>query len=68
MRGPILEFADLQALTGYERLADVERCLEAAGIKVFRGRAGVWTTLQLVNAAGGLSKPDGDAYPADLAA
>jgi hypothetical protein len=67
MRGPILEFADLQALTGYERAADVERCLETAGIRVFRGRSGVWTTLDLVNAAGGLGKP-GDAYSADLAA
>lgn len=51
----VLTFEDLQLLTGYRRRADVERALVAQGIKLFRGRLGPWTTIDLVNQAGGLS-------------
>lgn len=59
----ILEFDDLRQITGYHRLADVERCLHAQGVRVFRSRAGIWTTIDLVNAAAGL-KPAAAAEPA----
>ncbi len=69
MLGPLVQFPDLQQLTGYERMADVERCLRDQGIRYFRGRHGVlWTTLGLIEAAGGLTPanaPDAG-YSADL--
>jgi len=59
----LLKFDDLRALTGYERAGDVARCLRKQGIRIFEGRVGPWTTLDLVNAAGGLSsKGDSDEY------
>lgn len=55
--GAILEHDELQAMTGYDRPADIERCLQRQGIKVFHGRRGkLWTTVDLVNAAGGLHR------------
>jgi hypothetical protein len=68
MNPALLDFATLRAVTGYERQADVERCLTKAGIRFFFARSGVWTTLDLVNAAGGI-KPasNSDTYqPSDL--
>lgn len=50
-----LRFEDLQELTGYTRPADIERCLKKQGIGVFWGRKGPWTTMALINAAGGLT-------------
>lgn len=46
-------------LTGYTRPADVERCLRDQGVKFFWGKDGPWTTLELINAAGGL-RPSGN--------
>lgn len=55
MRGPIVEWEDICAITGYERPADAARCLRDQGIKVFEGRSGrPWTTVGLIEAAGGL--------------
>jgi Domain of unknown function (DUF4224) len=50
----VLEFEDLQRLTGYSRRSDVERALRSQGIRIFIGRRGPWTTLDLINQAGGL--------------
>lgn len=50
----VLPFADLAAAYGYSRAADVRRCLTRDGIRYFEGKDGPWTTLDLVNAAGGL--------------
>lgn len=50
----VLPFADLAAAYGYSRAADVRRCLTRDGIKFFEGRDGPWTTMDLINAAGGL--------------
>lgn len=52
----ILNLDDLREITQYHRAADVERCLKSQGVKVFWGRKGPWTTLELVNAAGGAGK------------
>jgi len=64
----ILRLPDLAEITGYTRAGDVERCLREQGIKVFRGKGGApWTTLALVNAAGGIQAvADADtSYPVD---
>lgn len=48
----VLTFQDLQHITGYQRRSDVERSLIAQGVRLFRGRTGPWTTLDLINHAG----------------
>lgn len=50
----VITFEDLKIVTGYERAGDVEKCLQRDGIRYFTNRKGVWTTLALVNAAGGI--------------
>jgi hypothetical protein len=54
MRGSIIECEDLLAITGYEKPGDAARSLRKQGIRVFDGKAGIWTTLELINAAGGI--------------
>lgn len=56
----ILTFQDLQHITGYMRRSDVERSLSNQGVRLFSGRHGPWTTIDLVNQAGGLEagKPE----------
>lgn len=54
MNPGVIEFASLRSLTGYKTQAAVERCLRSQGIKFFYAARGVWTTLDLINAAGGL--------------
>lgn len=48
---------DLERLTGYQRQGDVEKWLRQHRIPYFRGRIGVWTTLDAVNAALGITTP-----------
>jgi len=50
----VLTNDDLKALTGYERTADVRRCLDGQNIRYFFGRNCIWTTIGLVEAAAGL--------------
>ena len=67
MSAATIDYEELKELTGYQRRGDVERCLKDQGIRFFIGRAGVWTTVDLVNAAGGLQAPaKSEAYSADL--
>lgn len=47
---------DLERLTGYKQQADIERWCHKNGVRFFRGKAGVWTTLEAVNAALGLTR------------
>ena len=66
MLGSLLQTSDLLALTGYQKAGDAARCLRRQGITVFEGKDGPWTTLQLVNAAGGLREFGGvGAYKPD---
>lgn len=51
----VLSCDDLREVTGYQRAADIERCLVEQGVKVFRGRLGPWTTIDLINQAGGIT-------------
>jgi len=54
MNSNILTFEELQKLTHCERMGDVQRHLEKDGIRYFHGRKSIWTTISLVNAAGGI--------------
>ena len=45
---------DLERLTGYTRQADIEKWCQHNGVRFFRSRAGVWTTVDAVNQALGL--------------
>jgi hypothetical protein len=58
------DHADLERLTGYTRPADIERWCEANGVRYFRSRAGIWTTLDAVNAALGVKR--GESTPPRL--
>lgn len=60
----LVSTAQLRDLTGYQRGADVKRCLLAQGIKCFDGKDGPWTTLDLINAAGGIKPAPGADQPA----
>ena len=50
----LIDTDTLKELTGYERSGDLERYLRDQGIRYFPGRRGPWTTVDLLNAAGGL--------------
>lgn len=62
----ILTFEDLKRITGYGRRADVERTLQEQGIRVFRGRSGPWTTVDLINQAGGLRPATQEHYGVEI--
>lgn len=62
----VLTFQDLQQVTGYQRRSDVERTLMEQGVRIFRGRSGPWTTLDLINRAGGIEPDSDDRYGADI--
>ncbi|MDH4763381.1 hypothetical protein OMP44_10780 [Pseudomonas sp. CBMAI 2609] len=62
----ILTFQDLQSITGYNRRADVERILLDQGVRIFRGRTGPWTTLELINQAGGVKPASQERYGVDI--
>ncbi|WP_122561392.1 DUF4224 domain-containing protein [Pseudomonas viridiflava] len=62
----VLVFTDLQRITGYQRRSDVERSLVDQGIRLFRGRTGPWTTLDLINQAAGMKPAAAERYDADI--
>lgn len=62
----VLTFQDLQRITGYARRSDVERTLADQGVRLFRGRLGPWTTIDLVNQAGGLRPGTPEHYDAGI--
>jgi len=65
----VLEFSDLQRLSGFDRRADVERWAATIGLPVKACRGGVWTTLDALNRALGLPAANDDEhspYPADI--
>lgn len=66
MANGLLSTAELEQATGYRRPRDIERCLEQAGVRYFPGKDGPWTTIDLINAAGGLRSASNDPYPIDL--
>lgn len=67
MIGQIVEFEDLQRLSGFARRADVERWAQTAGVPVKPCRGGVWTTLDALNRALGVAAANDDgAYSPDI--
>lgn len=50
----ILTSKHLSEITGYQRPADIERCLMRQGVRVLHGKDGIFTTLDAVNAALGV--------------
>ncbi|MHA6572729.1 MULTISPECIES: hypothetical protein [Pseudomonas] len=62
----VLVFTDLQRITGYQRRSDVERTLIDQGVRLFRGRTGPWTTLDLINQAAGMKPAAAERYDADI--
>lgn len=62
----VLEFEELQRITGYTWRADVERALRGEGIRIFLSRRGPWPTVDLVNQTGGLKPIDQDKYDAEI--
>ncbi len=57
----ILSTAELLKATGYKRPADLASCLQRQGVRFFEGRDGPWTTIGLIEAAGGLRPAGNDA-------
>ncbi len=51
----VVSTEELKEITGFQRSGDVEKCLESQGIRFFHGKNGPWTTLDLINAAKGLT-------------
>lgn len=62
----VLTFQDLQNITGYQRRSDVERTLLDQGVRLFRGRTGPWTTIDLINHAGGVTATSQERYDVDI--
>lgn len=65
MIGPVLEFEDLKRISGYDRLADVERWAKDIGLPFKRRRGGIWTTVDAANAALGVRPAANDDAPYD---
>jgi len=64
--GNVLTFEDLQHITGYQRRSDVERSLINQGIRMFRGRTGPWTTLDLIHQAAGMEPAASERYDSNI--
>ncbi|HBO3767522.1 DUF4224 domain-containing protein [Pseudomonas aeruginosa] len=64
--GTILTFEDLQQLTGYTKRSGVEQALRKQGIRWFWGRHGPWTTVELINQAGGLRPATQEQYGVEI--
>lgn len=58
----ILNSEALKEITGYKLDGPLKNFLEDQGIAVFNGKNGIWTTMELVKAAGlnkmGLAQPE----------
>lgn len=50
----VINAQQLSELTGLKRPGDIARWCEKNGIKYFHSRAGIWTTLDALNAALGV--------------
>lgn len=66
MTNEIIQFNDLQRLSGYERRADVIRWAEREGVRFRYARNGIWTTSEALNAALGLQSTQSEAYGVDI--
>ncbi len=62
----LVTFDALKTVTGYERRSDIERSLQSQGIRFFYGRNGLWTTLTLINHAGGAGAENSEFYEPEI--
>ena len=62
----IIQFTDLQAMSGYQRKADVIRWAERQGIRFKYSRDGIWTTPDALNAALGLQSAKAEQYETNI--
>lgn len=62
----VIPFTDLQAMSGYQRKADVIRWAERQGIRFKYSRDGIWTTPDALNAALGLQSAKAEQYEANI--
>lgn len=58
MNSAIVTPEQLKAATGYDRPSDIEKCLRRNGVRFLYGKTGIYTTVDALNAAMGLT-PDG---------
>jgi hypothetical protein len=62
----IITLSELKTATGYDQPAAVEKCLRKNGVRFLHGRDGIYTTVDALNYAMGLTpgitstKPDQD--------
>jgi len=63
----IVNFEELKGITGYKNAGDIEKCLRRQGIAAFYGigKRVLWTTTDLINAAGGLTQDPKQSEPAN---
>jgi hypothetical protein len=66
LQSGLVNFESLKALTGYERRSDIERSLQSQGIRYFYSRYGLWTTITLINHAGGAGAYNSEFYDAEI--
>jgi hypothetical protein len=51
----IVTHEQLKTATGYDRPSDIEKCLRKSGVRYLHGKTGIFTTVDALNAAMGLS-------------
>ncbi|MCK9622210.1 MAG: hypothetical protein M0R47_16940 [Methylobacter sp.] len=51
----LLTTQDLKSITGCSRMSDLEQCLKNNGVRFLYGKKGIFTTVDAVNSAMGLS-------------
>ena len=52
----LVSLAELKEITGYKTAPAVEQCLTKNGVRFLYGRHGIYTTIDAINAAMGISK------------
>ncbi len=57
---------DLKSATGYDRTADIEKCLRKNGVRFLYGKKGIYTTIDALNAAMGLKSVGTDKKEPDI--
>lgn len=54
----IVTIEELKAATGYDRPGDIEKCLRKNGVRFLYGKRGIYTTLDALNNAMGITLSD----------
>jgi len=62
----LVDINELKAVTGYKQASDVEKCLRKDGVRFLYGKAGIYTTIDALNAAMGLQSGKLDYTEAEI--